>query len=450
MTESIISDLARVKALRVISRTSVMRYKEIDKSLPDIACELNVDAILEGSVLLDGNRVRLNVQLVMARTDETIWSERYDRDLVDLLGMQSELAETITREIAIQVSPNEAARLAARAPVNPEAYLEYLKSRHFSSQLSPKAMESALQHARRALELDPMSALAWTALATCQIFRAIRGMDPPAEAAAAAAASARRALRLDPFLAEAHVSMGTILSHNGDPAGGLRALQKAVELNPGLGEAHNLLARALYAYERHEEAHTAMSKALSIDPLSMMVYTAAGDAYYFSRDYEKSVFHYRMGIELDPRFDGAHTGLARSLEALSRFDDARAEYEEGNRLSGGLAGPSFGLAHLEAAAGNAQEARRIVAELTQARSTRVVSAWGIAVLHASLGDVDAAFRWLDVAIEERAPGLIFLRVHPRLDPIRNDPRYKLLVGQLGLQTVPELPITERSEMRREG
>jgi len=141
-----------------------------------------------------------------------------------------------------------------------------------------------------------------------------------------------------------------------------------------------------------------------------------------------------MSIELDPRFDGAHTGLARSLEALGRFDEARAEYEEGRRLSGGIAGPSFGLGHLEAAAGNEQEARRILAELTEARSRRVVSAWGIAVLHASLGDVDDAFRWLDFAVEERAPGLILLRVHPRLDPIRNDPRYRPLVRKLGLES----------------
>jgi Flp pilus assembly protein TadD len=141
-----------------------------------------------------------------------------------------------------------------------------------------------------------------------------------------------------------------------------------------------------------------------------------------------------MSIELDPRFDGTHTGLARSLEALGRFDEARAEYEEGRRLAGGVAGPSFGLAHLEAAAGNEKEARRILAGLTEARSTRVVSAWGIAVLHASLGDVDAAFRWLDAAVEERASGLILLRVHPRLDPIRKDPRYLPLVRQLGLES----------------
>jgi serine/threonine protein kinase/Flp pilus assembly protein TadD len=434
LTESLISDLARVKALRVISRTSVMRYKGAEKSLPDIAHELGVDAVLEGSALLVGNRVRVSVQLVAARTDETLWAERYDRDLVDVLGMQSELAERVAREIAIQVTPAEASRLADRVPVNPEAHLEFLKSRHSFNAGSPGALEVALRHARRALELDPTSAAAWTVVADVNIFRAIRGMAPPAEAAAEATAAAQRALELDPTLADAHVSIGTILSHSGDVAGGLRALQKAVALNPGHAAAHNLLARALYAFERHGEALGATNRSVKLDPMSMMMYTGAGDAYYFAREYEKSVFHYRMAIELDPRFDGAHTGLARSLEALGKFGEARAEYEEGRRMSGGVAGPSFGLAHLEVASGNEQEARRILAELTEARTTRVVSAWGIAVLHASLGDVDEAFRWIEVAIGERSSGLIMLRAHPRLDAIRADPRYRELVRRIGLES----------------
>jgi serine/threonine protein kinase/tetratricopeptide (TPR) repeat protein len=434
LTESLISDLAKVKALRVISPTSVMRYQGVEKSLPEIARELNVDAVLDGSALLVDKRVRVNVKLVSARTDETLWAERYDRDLEDVLGLQSELAETVAREIAIKVTPTEAKELASREPVNPDSHLEFLKARHSFSGGSPGALEVALRHARRALELDPTYAPAWTALADCHIFRAIRGMAPPAEAAGEALTAAKKALELDPSLADAHVSLGTILSHTGDLAGGLRALQKAVELNPGHAGAHNLLARALYSYERHAEALAEMNKSVSLDPLSMMIYTGAGDAYYFAREYEKSVFHYRMSIELDPRFDGAHTGLARSLEALGRFDEARAELAEASRVSGGVAGPSFGLAHLEAASGNEKEARRILAELTAARSTRVVSAWGIAVLHASVGNVDDAFRWLEIAIEERASGLLLLRVHPRLDPIRKDPRYSALVRRLGLQS----------------
>jgi serine/threonine protein kinase/tetratricopeptide (TPR) repeat protein len=434
MTEAIISDLARIRALRVISRTSAMRYKGTALSLPEIARELNVDAVLEGSALLLGNRVRLSVQLISARTDETLWVDRYDRELEDVLGLQSELAETVAREIAIQLTPKEATQLARRPAVNPEAHLEFLKSRHSYFAASPQAVEVGLRHARRALELDPTLAPAWSALADCHFFRASRGMAPSAEAFAEGTAAATKALELDPSLADAHSALGVIRSHSGDLAGGLRALQKAIELNPGLAPAHDRLGRVLYAYGRHAEAIAAMHKAVSLDPLSMFIRTGAGDAHYFAREYEKSVVHYRMALELDPRFDGAHTDLARSLEALGRFDEARAEYEEGRRLSGGVAGPSFGLAHLEAASGNPTEARRILAELTEARSRRVVSAWGIAAVHASLGDVDEAFRWLETAIEERASGLILLRVHPRLDPIRSDPRYPALVRRVGLES----------------
>jgi Flp pilus assembly protein TadD len=167
----------------------------------------------------------------------------------------------------------------------------------------------------------------------------------------------------------------------------------------------------------------------------MIVHTSVGDAYYYAREYERSLVYYRKAVELDPRFDGAHTDLARSLEALGRFDEARCEYEDGRRMSGGVAGPSFGLGHLEVSSGNEAAARQTLQDLMAARSHRVVSAWGIAALHASLGDADQAFHWFDAAVEERATGLILLRVHPRLDPIRQDPRYQALLRKVGLDTV---------------
>jgi serine/threonine-protein kinase len=432
MTEAIISDLARIRALKVISPTSVMRYKNTDKSLPEIARELNVDAVLEGSALLVGNRVRISLQLVSARADETLWADRYDRELTDVLTLQSEVAGAVAREIAIQLTPEEARQLENRATVNPEAMLEVLKCKHSAFGGSKDAVDQALRHAHRALELDPHFALAWSALADCQSFRATRGMAPPAEAGAEAIAAARHALDLDPSLADAHASLGIIQAHAGDVRDGLRELDRAVALNPGLAFAHNMRSRVLLAFERRDEALAAANLSAQLDPLSMLIRTVVGDAHYFAREYEKSVFHYRMAIELDPRFDGAHTDLARSLEALGRFDEARAANEEGRRLAGGVAGPSFGLAHLEAAAGNEAEARRILAELTAARATRVVSAWGIAAVYASLGDVDDAYRWLDVAVAEKATGLILLRVHPRLDPIRGDARYWPLVRRVGL------------------
>ena len=431
MTESIISDLARIKALRVISRTSVMSYKGVAKPLPEIARELNVDAVLEGSALLIGNRVRVSVQLVSARTDEAIWTERYDRELEDVLSLQGELAETVARAISIQLSPVEETRLARRDSVNPEAHLEYLKARHVLLSGANEAVDVAQRFALRALELEPRFAPAWCALADCITWRAIRGFAPAAESKKEAMSAVNKALEIDPSLADAHASRGLLLAHTGELAEGLKSLQKAVELNPGHAAAYNLLGRALYSYERIPESLAAIDKSLSLDPLSMLVHTGAGDAYYFAREYEKSVVHYRMSLELDRRFDGTHTGLARSLEALGRFDEARAEYEEGGRLAGG-AGPSFGLAHVAAASGNQAEARRILAELVEARMTRLVSAWGIAVLHASLGDVDDTFKWLDIAVNEGAPGLILLRIHPRLDSIRGDPRYWPLVRKVGL------------------
>jgi serine/threonine protein kinase/Flp pilus assembly protein TadD len=432
MTEAVISDLSRIKALRVISRTSAMHYKGTALSLPEIARELNVEAILEGSAHLVGGRVRLNVQLIAARTDETLWADRYDRQLENVLGLQSELAEKVAREIAVQLTPTEATQLARRHAVNPEAHLEYLKGRHSSWGGSPEGVDLGLRHAKRALDIDPDFAAAWSALADCHILRATRGMAPPAEAAAAAAAAARRALELDPSLADAHVSIGVVQMHTGDMQGCIHSLRHAIELNPALALAHNMLARALSSFERHEEALVAAQRSVSLDPLAVMLHTILGDVYYFARQYEKAVLSYRMAIELDSRFASAHTDLARSFEALGRFDEARAAYETGRRLSGGIAGPSFGLAHLEAAAGNVAEARRILDELTTARTQRVVSAWGIGAVHASLGDIDEAYRWLEIAVQEKASGLSLLRVHPRLDPIRSDARYWPLVRRVGL------------------
>jgi eukaryotic-like serine/threonine-protein kinase len=432
MTEALISDLARLANLRVISRRSAMKYKGVQKSLPEIAEELDVDAVIEGSALLVGNRVRISVQLVAARRDETLWSERYDRNLEDVLDLQSNVAEAVAREIALRVSASEARHLARRREVNPEAHLEYLKGKHTAEATSPQAIELSMRYFQRALELDPNYAAAWAGLAECHTTRASRGMAPAAEANAEAHAAATKALELDESSTDARVVLSVLKFREHDFAGAIASLRRTIEMDPGSLSAYASLGRACYCVERHAEAQEMMLKAAALDPLSMITQTAVGDAYYYAREYEKSLVHYRKAIALDPRFDGAHTDLARSLEALGQFDEAREQYEEGRRLAGTVAGPSFGLAHLAASRGDTAEARRMLAELTAARSQRVVSAWGIAALHASLGDVEDAFRWLEVAFEEQATGLVFLRVHPRLDPIRHDPRHAEMVRRMGL------------------
>jgi tetratricopeptide (TPR) repeat protein len=372
------------------------------------------------------------VQLVTARTDLTLWSARYDRELQDVLDLQSELAATVAREIAVQLTPSEEMQLAGRGTVNPEAHLEYLKSRHASMAASREGVELGLRYARQALDLDPAHAPAWAALADALMIGTVRGSLVPAEALPEATAAAHRALELDPMLGEAHATLGTIRCFSGDLIGGIQSLERALELKSSNGMAYIVLGRALYAFERHEEALAVANTGVRLDPMSALARTALGDAYYFAREHEKSIFHFRMAIELDPRFDGAHTGLARAYEVLGRLDEARAAYEEGNRVGGGVAGPSFGLAHLAASAGNEAEARRILAELTASRASRVISAWGIAAVHAQLGDTDETFQWLETAITEHAAGMILLRVHPRFDAIRGDPRYWPIVERVGL------------------
>src|SRR5262249_40723187 len=213
---------ARIQALRVISRTSAMKYKGAQRSLPEIARELNVDAVLEGSALLVGDRVRINLQLVSARSDETLWAERYDRQLEDVLALQSDVAAAVAREIAVQVTPREATRLASHAPVNAEAHLEYLKGRHTFAGASPQAIELSLKHFRGALELAPTFAPAWAGVADCHNVRAGRGMAPAVEAGDDAQAAALHALALDESLAEGHAALGTLLCLRHDLRGGIR------------------------------------------------------------------------------------------------------------------------------------------------------------------------------------------------------------------------------------
>ena len=432
LTEALISELARIEALRVISRTSAMKYKGASKALPEIARELQVDTILEGSALLVGRRVRVTVRLVSAREDQTIWTDRYDDSLEDVLDLQNRIAEKVAKAIAVQVTPREATRLAQRRSVNPEAHLEYLRGQHAVRDSSPQAVLLAMRHFKHALELSPDYAPAWAGLADCHVMRAQRGMAPSAEAIRDGEQAVLHALELDETLAEAHAMLGALRLQQLDIPASLRALERAIELNPGLADTHQVLGRVLYCMERHPEGQRAMLRALELDPMSMIIHTSVGDAYYYARQYERSLVYYRKAVELDPRFDGAHTDLARSLEALGRFDEAKREYEEGRKLSGGVAGPTFGLGHLEASRGNVDAARVILRELTEARANRVVSPWGIAALHASLGDVDEAFQWLETALQERSTGLTFLRVHPRIDSIRKDPRYAALVARVGL------------------
>src|SRR6185503_9587182 len=274
MTEALIADLARLQGLRVISRTSAMKYKGAARSLPEIGHELGVDAILEGSALLVGPRVRITVRLVSARTDETLWSERYDDKLEDVLDVQSKVAEAIVKEIELHLAPHEVKRFARRHTVKPEAHLEYLKGLHTIAGTSPQAVELSLRHFRRALEIDPSYAPAWAGIAECHSIRAGRGMAPPAEAIREAEEAALKALDLDGSVAGAYAVLGGVRLQQFDHAGAIRELKRAIELNPGLADAYQILGRVLYSVEQHTDAQAAMLEALRLDPMSMIIHTS--------------------------------------------------------------------------------------------------------------------------------------------------------------------------------
>jgi serine/threonine protein kinase/lipoprotein NlpI len=432
MTEALISDLSQIESLRVISRTSVMQYKGVRKSVAEIARDLGVDAVIEGSALLVGDQVRITVQLVEAREDRNLWSQRYERGLENVLALQSEVAHAVADEIRVQLTPREASQLGQRSTVNAEAHLAYLKGRHQWNRGSPEGVEASIRHYSEALRLDPSYALGWAGLAGSHMSRVYRGMAPVREAGESAREAALKALELDPTLGEAFKSLGQVqfqIDWNWGAAE--RSFKRALELSPGNGNIHLEYAELLSCFERHEEAISGGRRGLQLDPLSMMSHVALGNVLYWARDYEQSIIYYKGALELDPHFDGAHTDLARSYEELGRFDEALAEYEEGSRLTRRVTFGSIGIAHVYARSGREAEARRMRDELVRERETRGVPAWGLGTLSAVLGDIDEAFRWLHIAIEAHEGALAFLRIHPRLDSIRSDNRYQQLLAQLG-------------------
>ena len=433
MTDALIASLARIGALRVISRTSVMTYKGAGKPLPQIARELDVDAIIEGSVLRSGERVRINAHLVRAANDSQLWSESYERDIGDVLKLQSEVAQAIARSIEVHVTPEEHARLAGERAVNPEAHLAYLRGRYLWNKWTPDELRAAIEQFRQALAIDPNYALAYAGLADCYgVLGNINAM-PHDEAYSSARAMALKGLELDEAVAELHASLGYVLRfRDWDWAGAEREFRRAIELNPGHANSLRWHAQLLSSLGRHAEAITESRRALEMDPLSLILYAAVGDVYFFARQYDRAIEYYRRSTALDPGFLPGHTDLARAYEQKGMLDEAIAEYKLSIALERSDPGLSAGLAHTFALAGRKDESRAILARLIERARREFAPTFGIATIHACLGEADAAFEWLDQAFERRDGALGLLKVHPRLDGLRGDPRFAGLLRKMKL------------------
>ena len=428
MTEALIGNLARIRALRVVSRTSVMRFKGGTRSLPEIARALSVDAIVEGSVLRTGDRVRISVQLIHVATDAHLWAREYERDLTDILKLQGEVSRAVAEEIQVQITAEERARLASVASVDPAAYQEYLLGQHYLWRLDEEDLTRAIDHFEQATHLDGRYAAAYAGLSHAWWWRGVWGAKSPKQVEVQSRAAALRALELDPQLAAAHVSTGRIkFSYDWDWSGAEMDFGRALELDPNSLDAHFFEGMLFMALGRFPESIAHIERAEQLDPLSATVQSAFGRILYRARRFDEAILHLNQAIELQPEAPGNYGRLADVYEEMGRYDEALAVHEKEKRVSGRAQDLSPAVARIYARMGKADEARRIL-DLQRTRGSQ----WFVlATTYAALGDKDEAFRLLFQVTEER-DALNYVKTDPRLDSLHSDPRWQTLLRRMNL------------------
>jgi serine/threonine protein kinase/Tfp pilus assembly protein PilF len=435
MTEELIADLSQISALRVISRTSVMQYKNVRRSLRDIGKELNVDAVVEGSVERSGGRVRISAQLIHAPTDTHLWAKSYQRDLGDVLALQDEVAGAIAHEIRIKLTPSEQARLKTSRAVDPEAHEAYLKGLYHMSKRNEKDLEESITYFQQAIERDPGYALAYAGLADSYSLRGtlLYIVLPPKEVMPKSKAAALRALQIDDSLGEPYATLANVETlYDWEWTKSEEDFKRAIELNPNYAQAHHWYALHLAAMGRHDESISEMRRAQELDPLSLIINTNVGWMLYFAGRYDAAIEQFRQVLELDADFFVAHWELGLAYEQKGMYAEARAEFQKARMLSPNNPVILGSLGEAYALSGRRHEAREILNQLTQLSKQQFVSPYLIAVLNVGLGANDQAFQWLEMAYEQRDNGLIFLKVDPRLRTIRSDPRFQDLLRRVGL------------------
>jgi len=433
MTEELIANLAKVQDLGVISRTSVMQYKGSRKLLPEIARELKVDSVVEGSVLRAGQRVRINVQLVRADNGHALWSESYEKDLSDVLAVQSDAARAIVAEIKVRLSPEEGKRLARVREVDPEAYDAYLKGRYYWAKFTPEDYQTAIEFFEKAIEKDPTYAPAYAGLSHAYRALAFDGLAPPGEDMPKAEAAAKKAQSLDDTLGEVHLALGLNRLARWDHETCLSELRRALELSPHDAITRRFYSQSLSRVARWDEAIAEGRAAQALDPLSVETNRALGSIYYWAGRNEEALLQYRKTVELDPKDARLHGHLADVYARKGMYPEAIAEQRKYLSLSG----DDEAAQDLErdfASSGYPAAMRALYRKtldfLEEAGKYAYVSPVHFAVLHAQLGEKDAAFSWLDRAFEERQPWLGQVKVDPQFEPLRSDPRFAPLVRRV--------------------
>ena len=446
LTEELIAQLSRIDPARlgVIARSSVTTYLARQRGIDNIERDLGVGYVLDGSVRRGHERVRISVQLIRTRDQSHVWAETYDRDLPDILELQSEVARAVTAEITAKMA-SPASR--SPGPVDPETYSAYLMGRCFWNKRTLEGLMKAIEHLERAASSTPTYAPALAGLADCHALLANIevGLVPAVEAMPKAKAAAERALALDPTLGEAHASLG--FAHfwfDWDWPAAEAEFKRAIELRPDYATARQWYAAYLQSLSRMDEATSEIRRALELDPLSNVLRAELAALYYLERDYDRSVELSRQTLDLDPRFWLAYFNLGRSLTQKGEHRAAVAELKQAYELSEGSSGMTMALGHAYAAAGKKGEALKMIDTLTKLARRRYVPAFYTAAIYAGLGDREKVFAYLAKARAERCDYLVHLPKEPAADAYRDDPRFAQIVPRVGQRQPPDVALQSSS------
>jgi TolB-like protein len=432
MTEALIAELAQIRALRVISRTSSMHYKGTTKTVPEIARELGVDGVVEGSVMREGKRVRITAQLVHAASDRHLWAHSYERDLRDVLTLQTEVARAIADEIQVKVTPQERARLSRLRPVNVESHEAYIRGIYHWNRVHP---EKSIEHFRQAIAIDPENALAHSGLAhiQCMMFGAAMQLEPPMELAPAARAAALKALELDESLAEPHVTLARVLWwYDRDAVGAERELRRAIQLNPNNALAHFISGLQFGDLRRDDEALAELQRTMQLEPVSCWFATFAGFYMYELGHEEMGRQRMQKALDLDADMFILWTLRSHLHCHEGRYAEAIEDAQEGVRLSSGLPFARGQAGYVLGMAGRRTEALAILDELEELSRQRYVPASTMALCWLGLADHERAIEWLEKGYEQRDSYLPHLRMMRAFRPLDPDPRFQDLLRRLGL------------------
>lgn len=433
MTDDLIANLAKIQSLRVISRSTAMAYKGTRKPLSQIASELNVDAVFEGTVLRVGNRVRITAELVQVSTDRHLWAETYVSEMGDILALQNRVSSAIVNEIRINLTPADQERLARNPAVAPEGYENYLKGRYYWNKRSDENLTRAIGYFEQATKQDPGYALAYAGLSDCYaiISAEIFGTVPAADAAPKAKAAALKALEIDPTLSEAETSLATVkFNYDWDWSGAAAGFAKSIQDNPSYATAYQRYSLYLMAMGRTKESLAQINKARELDPLSISINFSLGWRFYMARQYDRAIEQLRNTLEMDPSYELPHLVLGLSYAQKGNFDLAIPELHKAVELSRGTPLMVSALANAYARSGNSTEAERLVGNLIVESKKHYVSPYYFAVAYVGLRKPEQALDWLEKAYADRSNGLVFLEVEPSLDDLRSNSRFLALQRKL--------------------